>query len=182
MLVPTYDVGRLENQWRHAKALSRTYWRTNFRLPQFCNTTREFYWAGADQRRRAVFCTTKRHSHIERKSRRHALTRCGLGFIGASVPAPESIARARKQSEATVQPTTAGCRAVRRGWSFDYFSRGTRRLLLSFLNEGDVLFARYGKDDERMLSSSYGLQDLNDQFFRKSGPSRSKTLAFSPET
>jgi hypothetical protein len=45
-----------------------------------------------------------------------------------------------------------------------YFSRGSQKAFIEFLNEGEVLLARYGKDDEpnvKVLRN--GIQDLNDQ-------------------
>jgi len=49
-----------------------------------------------------------------------------------------------------------------------YFSQGPQKAFIEFLNEGDVLLARYSKDDEpnvKVLRN--GLQDLDDQALRE---------------
>jgi hypothetical protein len=85
---------------------------------------------------------------------------------GAPVPAPRTIANAAHMLAKLrlslllpeiVAPSAEGGVAI-------YFSQGTQKAFIEFLNEGDVLLARYGKDDEpnvKVLRN--GLQDLNDQ-------------------
>jgi hypothetical protein len=85
---------------------------------------------------------------------------------GAPVPAPETIANATLALERLrfsflmpeiVAPSAEGGVAI-------YFSQGRQKAFIEFLNEGDVLLARYGKDDEpnvKVLRN--GLQDLDDQ-------------------
>jgi hypothetical protein len=89
---------------------------------------------------------------------------------GAPVPAPESIARAKEAIgklrfsqllPEIVAPSAEGGVSI-------YFSTGSQKAFIEFLNEGDVLFARYGKDDEpnvRVLRN--GLQDINDQILQE---------------
>jgi hypothetical protein len=85
---------------------------------------------------------------------------------GAPIPARESIETARRAIEKlrfsqllpeTVAPSAEGGVSI-------YFSRGSQKAFIEFSNEGEILLARYGKDDEpnvRVLRD--GLQDLNDQ-------------------
>jgi hypothetical protein len=85
---------------------------------------------------------------------------------GAPAPAPMSIERARQAMgrlrSAQLLPETIAPSAE--GGVSIYFSTGSQKVFIEFLNEGDVLFARYGKDDEpnvRVLRN--GIQDLNNQ-------------------
>jgi hypothetical protein len=85
---------------------------------------------------------------------------------GAPIPAHQSISSARQAIEklrlgqllpSIVAPSAEGGVSI-------YFSRGSQKAFIEFLNEGDVLLARYGRDDEpnvKVLPN--GLQDLNDQ-------------------
>ncbi len=85
---------------------------------------------------------------------------------GAPPPAPEAIASARRTIEKLrfnellpemVAPSAEGGISI-------YFSLGKKKAFIEFSNEGDVLLARYGKDDEpnvKVLRN--GLQDLDDQ-------------------
>src|ERR1022692_1280134 len=89
---------------------------------------------------------------------------------GAPGPAAETIADARQAIEKLrfsallpelVAPSAEGGISI-------YFSRGSQKAFIEFLNEGDVLLARYGKDDEpnvRVLRN--GLQDLDDQVLQE---------------
>ncbi len=84
----------------------------------------------------------------------------------APAPAPETIAIAMRALERlrfnTLLPEIVGPSAE--GGVAIYFSQGRQKALIEFLNEGDVLLARYGKDDEpnvKVLRN--GLQDLDDQ-------------------
>jgi hypothetical protein len=89
---------------------------------------------------------------------------------GAPAPARQSIGSARQVIEklrlshlspSIVTPSAEGGVSI-------YFSRGNQKAFIEFLNEGDVLLARYGKDDEpnvRVLRN--GLQDLNDQVLQE---------------
>lgn len=89
---------------------------------------------------------------------------------GAPAPSTATISNARRAMEKlrsgqllpeTVSPSAEGGVSI-------YFSTGTRKAFIEFLNEGDVLFARYGKDDEpnvKVLRN--GLQDLNAQVFQE---------------
>jgi hypothetical protein len=89
---------------------------------------------------------------------------------GAPVPAPESIASAKQAIERLrfnqllpeiVTPSAEGGVSI-------YFSKGKQKAFIEFLNEGDILLARYSKDDEpnvKVLRN--GLQDLNDQAFQE---------------
>jgi hypothetical protein len=61
----------------------------------------------------------------------------------------------------TVTPSAEGGVAI-------YFSEGKQKAFIEFLNEGEVLLARYGKDDEPHVEVlRNGLQDLNDQTFKE---------------
>ena len=85
---------------------------------------------------------------------------------GAPPPAPEAIASAQRTIEKLrfnellpemVAPSAEGGISI-------YFSLGKQKAFIEFSNEGDVLLARYGKDDApnvKVLRN--GLQDLNDQ-------------------
>jgi hypothetical protein len=85
---------------------------------------------------------------------------------GAPVPLAATIASAERALEKLrfsfllpeiVAPSAEGGVAI-------YFSKGSQKAFIEFLNEGEVLLARYGKDDEpnvKVLCN--GLQDLNDQ-------------------
>jgi hypothetical protein len=85
---------------------------------------------------------------------------------GAPAPSRQSIGSAKLAVErlrfsqllpSIVTPSAEGGVSI-------YFSRGSQKAFIEFLNEGDVLLARYGKDDEpnvKVLRN--GLQDLNDQ-------------------
>ncbi|MGB7602824.1 MAG: hypothetical protein WBM24_21160 [Candidatus Sulfotelmatobacter sp.] len=90
----------------------------------------------------------------------------GWDSYGAPVPEPEAIATAVRALERLrsrlllpeiITPSAEGGVSI-------YFSRGKQKALIEFLNEGEVLLARYGKDDEpnvKVLRN--GLDDLNDQ-------------------
>lgn len=90
----------------------------------------------------------------------------GWDSYGAPAPAAETIASAEQALQKLrvgmllpeiVAPSAEGGVSI-------YFSRGKQKALIEFLNEGDVLLARYGKDDEpnvKVLRN--GLCDLNDQ-------------------
>jgi hypothetical protein len=105
----------------------------------------------------------------ERLTEIAALTE-GWDSYGAPVPAPETIATAEHALEKLrvsmlvpeiVAPSAEGGVSI-------YFSQGKQKAFIEFLNEGDVLLARYGKDDEpnvRVLRN--GLQDLDDQALRE---------------
>jgi hypothetical protein len=85
---------------------------------------------------------------------------------GAPAPSRQSIGSAKLAVEkfrlsqllpSIVTPSAEGGVSI-------YFSRGSQKAFIEFLNEGDVMVARYGKDDEpnvKVLRN--GLQDLNDQ-------------------
>jgi hypothetical protein len=85
---------------------------------------------------------------------------------GAPAPAPQSIAGARQAIAKlrhnqllpeVVTPSAEGGVSI-------YFSTGSQKAFLEFSNDGEVILARYGKDDEpnvKVLRD--GLQDLNDQ-------------------
>jgi hypothetical protein len=85
---------------------------------------------------------------------------------GAPIPAQQTINCARLAIEKLrigqlvpeiVSPSAEGGVSI-------YFSRGRQKAFIEFLNEGDVLLARYGKDDEPHVEVlRNGLQDLNDQ-------------------
>jgi hypothetical protein len=85
---------------------------------------------------------------------------------GAPAPAPERIAEARQAIQRLrvgqllpeiVAPSAEGGVSI-------YFSRGNQKAFIEFLNDGEVLLARYGKDDEPNVEVlRNGLQDLNDQ-------------------
>jgi hypothetical protein len=89
---------------------------------------------------------------------------------GAPTPVAASIESARQAMEKlrfnqllpeVVAPSAEGGVSI-------YFSRGSQKAFIEFLNEGNVLFAHYGKDDEpnvKVLRN--GLQDLNDQVFQE---------------
>lgn len=89
---------------------------------------------------------------------------------GAPIPAPATIVNAERALETlrfslllpeVVAPSAEGGIAI-------YFSHGAQKAFIEFLNEGDVLFARYGKDDEpnvKVLRN--GLQDLTDQVLQE---------------
>jgi hypothetical protein len=89
---------------------------------------------------------------------------------GAPIPAPETIGSARQAIEKIrfsqllpeiVAPSAEGGVSI-------YFSSGSQKAFIEFLNEGDVMVARYGKDDEpnvKVLRN--GLQDLNDQVLQE---------------
>lgn len=89
---------------------------------------------------------------------------------GAPIPAPKSIEsakqaigklRSRQLVPEIVAPSAEGGVSI-------YFSAGSQKAFIEFLNEGDVLFARYGKDDEpnvKVLRN--GLQDLDDQILQE---------------
>jgi hypothetical protein len=90
----------------------------------------------------------------------------GWDSYGAPVPMPATIASAERALEKLrfslllpeiVAPSAEGGVAI-------YFSKGSQKAFIEFLNEGEVLLARYGKDDEpnvKVLRN--GLQDLDDQ-------------------
>jgi hypothetical protein len=85
---------------------------------------------------------------------------------GSPVPARETIAVAGQALEKLrlsrllpqiVAPSAEGGVSI-------YFSQRHQKAFIEFLNEGDMLLARYGKDDEpnvKVLRN--GLQDLDDQ-------------------
>lgn len=89
---------------------------------------------------------------------------------GAPTPTARTIESARQAMEKlrfnqllpeVVAPSAEGGVSI-------YFSKGTQKAFIEFLNEGDVLFAHYGKDDEpnvKVLRN--GLQDVNDQVFQE---------------
>jgi hypothetical protein len=89
---------------------------------------------------------------------------------GAPVPAPESIAFARQALAKfrsgqllpeIVSPSAEGGVSI-------YFSSGKQKAFIEFLNEGDMVLARYGKDDEpnvKVLRN--GLPDLDDQVLQE---------------
>jgi hypothetical protein len=89
---------------------------------------------------------------------------------GAPTPAPATIANARSMLRRlrrnsllpeVIAPSAEGGVSI-------YFSQGPQKAFIEFSNEGDVLFARYGKDDEpnvRVLQN--GLQDLDDQVLQE---------------
>jgi hypothetical protein len=90
----------------------------------------------------------------------------GWDSYGAPAPAPETVATAGRALEklrlGTLLPEIVAPSAE--GGVSIYLSRGNQKALIEFLNEGDVLLARYGKDDEpnvKVLCN--GLRDLNDQ-------------------
>jgi|SRR5580658_1242094 hypothetical protein len=90
----------------------------------------------------------------------------GWDSYDAPAPARGSIANARHaigklRSEQllpeTVAPSAEGGVSI-------YFSQGKQKAFIEFLNEGGILLARYGKDDEPHVEVlRNGLQDLNDQ-------------------
>lgn len=85
---------------------------------------------------------------------------------GAPAPAGESISDARQAIEKmrvnqllpeVVSPSAEGGVSI-------YFSSGKQKAFIEFLNEGEVVLARYSKDDEpnvKVLRN--GIQDLDDQ-------------------
>jgi hypothetical protein len=95
----------------------------------------------------------------------HSLTEDWDSY-GAPAPAAETIANAARALEKLrfslllpeiIAPSAEGGVAI-------YFSQGKQKAFIEFLNEGDVLLARYGKDDEPNVEVlRNGLQDLNDQ-------------------
>lgn len=90
----------------------------------------------------------------------------GWDSYGAPVPEPGAIATAVRALDRLklsmllpqiVMPSAEGGVSI-------YFSQGNQKAFIEFLNEGEVLLARYGKDDEpnvKVLRN--GLDDLNDQ-------------------
>ena len=89
---------------------------------------------------------------------------------GAPAPAPATIAdagRALKRLQLSLLAPELVAPSAEGGVSI-YFSQGPQKAFIEFLNEGDVLLARYGKDDEpnvKVLRN--GLQDLDDQALRE---------------
>jgi hypothetical protein len=89
---------------------------------------------------------------------------------GAPVPAPQTIEYAKQAIgklrfsrllPEIIAPSAEGGISI-------YFSTGSQKAFIEFLNEGGTLFARYGKDDEpnvKVLRN--GLQDLNDQILQE---------------
>jgi hypothetical protein len=90
----------------------------------------------------------------------------GWDSYDAPVPAAETIKDARLAIEKlrTGQLLPEAVTPSAEGGVSIYFSRGKQKAFIEFLNDGDVLLARYGKDDEpnvKVLRN--GLQDFDDQ-------------------
>ena len=89
----------------------------------------------------------------------------GWDSFNAPAPSPESIkcakeALARFHSEQllpeTVSPSAEGGVSI-------YFSHGKQKAFIEFSNEGEMLFARYGKDDEPHVQVLRSIEDVSNQ-------------------
>ncbi len=105
---------------------------------------------------------------IEDKLRSMASLEKGWDSYDAPAPAPQTIETARRVVEKlryeelvpdAVTPSAEGGVSI-------YFSQGKQKAFIEFLNDGELLLARYSKDDEPHVEVLSDLQDLGSQAFQ----------------
>lgn len=171
MLVPTYDVERFDRLNEAREGLEQDVLAQKLSSDDILK-----YYKGILQGRSistqasSFWHTEKVFAQLgEQVGMMHLLSEDWDSY-GAPIPTPATTRSAEQALEKfrsslllpeTVAPSAEGGVAI-------YFSRGSQKAFIEFLNEGDVLFARYGKDDQpnvRVLSN--GLQDLDNKVLQE---------------
>jgi hypothetical protein len=171
MLVPTYDVAGLDHVLEVREALEQDVREEKLTSDSIL----EYYRSILEGLSRSEQASSFWHGEeafallTEQLRRMHSLA-ADWDSYGAPAPEPATIASAgqalRRLRSSLLLPEVVAPSAE--GGVSIYFSQGQQKAFIEFLNEGDVLLARYGKDDEPNVEVlRNGLQDLDDQALRE---------------
>jgi hypothetical protein len=159
MLVPTVPTAYIE--WRnYVDEAQKTLEQATLSLSS--GSTRKHY---ADLLLKNFANRDASFAILEDELREVAALKEGWDSYDAPAPAPESVECAKQVLEKlrieqllpdTVAPSAEGGVSI-------YFSQGKQKAFIEFLNEGEILLARYNKDDEPHVEVLRGLQDLSNQ-------------------
>jgi hypothetical protein len=171
MLVPTYDVERIDRLIEAREGLEQDVLAQKLSSDDILQYYKSIlHGRNISTQESSFWHTEKIFAQLGEQVEMMRLLSEDWDSYGAPIPTPattRSAEQALKKLRSsmllpeTIAPSAEGGIAI-------YFASGSQKAFIEFLNEGDVVFARYGKDDQpnvRVLNN--GLQDLDDQVLQE---------------